>query len=103
MDKELYVVYFESANYCGYGEHCLVWAEDEVDAEDQATEYAENFYMEQDGDQVREDMDDSEDFEGPWASFTKEPYPLASDEAADIRKYLEDPTQVDFYPIVNSK
>lgn len=29
---ELYVVYFESANYAGYGEHCLVWADSVEDA-----------------------------------------------------------------------
>jgi hypothetical protein len=104
MEKELYVVYFESANYCGYGEHCLVWATDSEDAKEAATDYAEDHYYQQDEDQYKEEHEhDDEDFEGPWASFTKDPYPLASEEGEDICKWLLDPTQVSFYPIVNTK
>lgn len=99
--KELYVVYFQSANYCGYGEYCLVWATDPTDAQKEATAYAEDFYYEQDAAQYEEENEEEND--GCWASFTKEPYPLASEEAEDIRGYLEDETQKQFYPIVNTK
>jgi hypothetical protein len=99
MEKELYVVYFESANYCGYGEHCLVWATSPEDAENEATSYAEDFYYEQDSAQFEEEHDHEN--EGAWASFTKEPYPLASEQAADIREYLKEESQKGFYPIVN--
>lgn len=102
MAKELYVVYFESANYCGYGEHCLVWAEDEVDAIDQATEYAEEHYRVEDYDQfVEEHGEEAADECDLWASFPKEAYSLSSDEAEDVRGYLLDEDQKNFYPIVN--
>lgn len=107
--QELYVVYFESANYCGYGEQCLVWATDEDDARDKAFEYADEHYYEQDLYQYKEehgnddDEDDEEYLDGVvWASIVNV-FPLASDEAADIRGYLLDDTQKQFYPIVNTK
>lgn len=98
MSKELYVVYFESANYCGYGEHCLVWAVNEDDARDAASDYADNFYYEQDCAQYEEENDGDSDGVS-WASIM-EVYPLASDKAEDIRGYLLT-AQKQFYPIVN--
>lgn len=69
MVKELYVVYFESANYCGYGEHVLVWATDVEDARDAAEGYASDFYCDQDQDQYIEEHGD-EDLDGvAWASI----------------------------------
>jgi len=102
MNKELYVVYFESANYCGYGEYCLVWATDPDDARDAASEWAEDFYREQDEEQF---LDENGDCEYPdlWATITKDPYPLASEDAEDIRRYLLDSSQAQFYPIINEK
>jgi len=107
MQKELWIVYFESANYCGYGQHCLVWATDEDDARDQATSYAYNYYFEEDGDQVKEDAgweeDSGEDFDDTGMEYANivRVYPLASDQAEDIRGYLLDETQKSFYPIIN--
>ena len=107
MEKELWVVYFESANYCGYGEYCLVWAADEDDAQDAAGEWAEDSYREQDEQQFKEENGDDEDDESctdgvMWATIMK-CYPLASDEGEDIRGYLQDETQKQFYQIVNTK
>lgn len=98
MSKELYVVYFESANYAGYGEHCLVWAEDEDEARDEATSYAEDFYYQQDQDQLEEDYEDMETNSEPYASIEK--VSKLSDNP-DIIEYLKDPDQATFYPIVN--
>jgi hypothetical protein len=61
MVKELYVVYFESAIYCGYGEHVLVWATDVEDARDAAEGYASDFYCDQDQDQYMDGV--------AWASI----------------------------------
>lgn len=102
MEKELWVVYFESANYCGYGEHCLVWAWEEDEARDAASVWADEFYYEQDSAQWEEENPDESDEDVVWASIT-EAYPLASEEAEDIRGYLLDDTQKQFYPIVNTK
>lgn len=65
-----YVVYFESANYAGYGEHVLVWAnsEEEAMSNDALIEYAEEFYREQDEAQYIEE--NGEDVDGvQWASI----------------------------------
>lgn len=84
--KELYVVYFESANYAGYGEWVLVWAHDEDEARDNSDmlDYAENFYYEQDADEYLEDNED-EDFEGPWANVVSVE-PLRGSDSEEIYK-----------------
>ena len=76
MTKELYVVYFESANFCGAGEYVLVWATSEQDAMDNfdLAMYAEDFYREQDEEQYREESgydedDDSWDEGVQWANI----------------------------------
>lgn len=107
MEKELWVVYFESANYCGYGEHCLVWAVNEDGARDAAGEYADDFFFKQDEHQFKEengeDDDDDACMDGvTWANIVN-CYPLASAEGDDIRGYLQDETQKQFYQIVNTK
>jgi hypothetical protein len=101
MEKVLWVVYFESANYCGAGEYCLVWATTEDDANEAATCYAENYFYEQDIDQYLEENDGEGD--GVMYASLIQAYELSSDEAEDIRRYLLDETQKGFYPIVNSK
>lgn len=96
---QLWVVYFESSNYCGYGERCMVWALDEEDASNKATDYAEDFYCVQDEEQyIEEHGEDTNDV--VWAEI-KTVDALDSDECADIQKWLLDDTQRGFYPIVN--
>ncbi len=100
MKKELYAVYFESANYAGYGEWCLVWASDEEDARDEASPYAEEFYREQDESELNEDYA-PEEMEGMMFAAIMEVFPLSADKGADIRRYMRDESQKHFYPIVN--
>jgi hypothetical protein len=95
--QELYVVYFESANYCGYGEHCLVWATDEDDARDKASDWADEFYREQDLYQYKEYLNGV-----VWASIMNV-FPLASEEGEGIRGYLLDDEQKHFYQVINEK
>lgn len=69
----LWLVYFESANYAGYGEHRLIEAESEDEAHDIIEPIAENFYMEEDQSQLEEDGYDLD--ECTFASIiTIEPY-----------------------------
>lgn len=94
---ELYVVYFESANYAGYGEHCLVWAnsvEEAMENEDVAS-YAEDFYYDQDCTQYYEEHEDEEP--GNWASIMSA-VPLKDSEFEEFVS-----NQPEFYPIVNAK
>ena len=100
MTKELYVVYFESMNYAGAGETCLVWAESEEDAMscDELLEHAETFYREQDEDQWREEYSEEMDEEDViWASI-QWAKPL---KGSEYEEYQKDPSQAEFYQIVN--
>lgn len=98
MKKELYVVYFDSANYMGYGEHCLVWAIDEGDAKDEAYTYANDLYFEQDSDLLEEEGNDLDNI-GEYANIISAE-PVAG---SDKEKFINDPSQGCFYPLVNTE
>lgn len=57
----LWIVYFESNNYAGYGEHRLVEAETAEQAIELIEPVAEDLYMEEDRDQLEEDGYDLDD------------------------------------------
>ena len=97
MKNELYCVYFESANYAGYGEHCLVMADSEADAMDNEAvlDYAEQTYQEQDEGLFIEE--NGEDTDGVIWAHVKTAVPLAGSE---FEKYLADPSQASFYPMI---
>ena len=95
--KQLWLIYFESANYCGYGDFCVVEAESAKLAEEIAEPFAEACYYEQDCAQYYED--NGVDF-GPaaWAEIMRcEPF----DESHECWKYYLDPDQSQFSPKVN--
>lgn len=95
MSKQLYVVYFESANYAGYGEHARVWATSEEEAKEAVSDYAEEYYYDQDGDQLEED--DIED--GPYANVMSAVLQAGS----EFEEFIADPQQAEhFYPIINT-
>lgn len=97
---ELYVVYFESVNYAGYGEHCLVWADSETEAMYNAAvvDYAEEFYREQDEEQFEEEHGENMD-DVVWANIQSAELVAGS----KYEEYLKDETQAQFYPLLNSK
>lgn len=98
QDKRLYVVEFDSANYCGAPEHCLAWAHDEEDAMDEAAEFASEYYREQDQSQWEEE-NESEDPDGvTWASMRS----AELLEGSEFANYVEDERQQQaYYQIVN--
>ncbi len=98
MERELYVVYFESANYAGYGEYALVWAtsEDEAKDNDDLAAYAEDFYREQDEEQLEEEHGEDFDLDGVvWASI-QSAVPL---KGSEFEEHVAN--QPEFYPILN--
>ena len=102
MQKELYVVEFSSANYAGAPEYCRVWAFSEEDALDAASEYAHEFYYEQDAEQWYEennlDQYETEEHPGGWASMDRAFLQAGSRH----EEFIADPEQAaSFYPIVN--
>lgn len=97
MEKQLYCVYFESANYCGFGEYCLVMAESESEAMDnpEVVAYAEEVYRQQDEENFIED--NGEDTDGvTWASV------MSADpvSGSEFEAYTADPSQANFYPMI---
>ena len=98
QDKRLYVVEFDSANYCGAPEHCLAWAHDEEDAMDEASVWAEEHYREQDQDQWEDENEGEDSDEVMWASMRS----AVLLEGSEYAQWVEDENQQQaFYQIVN--
>ena len=93
----LWLAYFESANYCGYGEYCVVEASSEEEANEIASSYAEEQYFEQDNEQYVEEHGDEEE-PVHWANIH---WAVPFDESHDCWKYYIDPTQKQFFPKIN--
>lgn len=65
--KKPFILYYESANYCGYGHHAIVLASHEGEAEDLSEGPMEDYFREQDEDQYRDE--NGYDEEPIWASL----------------------------------
>lgn len=95
---KLFILYFESANYCGYGYHAVVRAHNPEDAYDKASPFMEDYFMEQDQDQLIEDAGDPDD--AVWSN-------MISCEVLDKNhedwQYVIDPGQESFYEFIGVK
>lgn len=90
----LYLVYAESANYCGYGQHFVVEAEYEVEAEELVYPESEGYFYEQDAQQLEEEGID----EGSYSHIkTIEEF----DETHYYWKLYQDPSRSELYIKVN--
>lgn len=69
MEKKLWVIDYESANYAGAGEYVTVWAVDEDEACDLASHHMENYYYEQDSDQYYDENGETDDI--TWSHVTR--------------------------------
>jgi hypothetical protein len=92
----LYIIYAESANYCGYGQHFVVEADNETQAEELVLDVSEVYFCEQDESQLD---DEGHDLDGMVYSniITVEPF----DADHDSWKYYQDKSQSEFYIKVN--
>ena len=73
-------------NYCGYGQHFVVEAAEEEEARELVSPEAEDYFYEQDSEQLEEDGID----EGPFADIKSvEPF----DESHEQWQYYQDPEQ----------
>lgn len=98
MNKEIYIVTFSSANYCGAPEYCAVMAVSEQDAmsNDAVLAHAEDFYREQDEEHYREE-NDGEDSEYGYSTIDGAVALVGS----DFEEYYADEQQrATFYPMV---
>lgn len=91
----IYILYFESANYCGYGHHAIVRADDHEAAAAKAWPYMDEYFREQDQDQYIEE--NGEDDGVMWAH-------LVSNEVLDKNheywQYVVDSNQASFYEFI---
>lgn len=92
-----YVVYFESANYCGAGEYCIVRAETVEEATVLASAYAEDYYYEEDGLQYVEDNGESNLVGVIWATIVS----IDLLEDSSVRDFVYMDEQQQFYPRIN--
>lgn len=93
----IYLLYYESATYAGYGQHFVVAADSETQAEELSSDSANDYFREQDEDQYQEE--NGFDYEEPtWAEFrTCEELTLAHESA----KWVLDEGQRCYYQLVN--
>lgn len=91
----LWLIYAESAHYCGYGQHFVVEAETDETAEIHAEHAINDYFYEQDGDQL---LEDDIDCDGCF-------YTICSieqfDETHESWDWYNDPDQSEFYIRVN--
>lgn len=95
--RELYVIEFESANYCGAHETCMVWAESEDHAQEEFEQsgHGEDCFREQDQDQYFDEY--GEDYGVIWCSFKR----AVKVAGSEYEEHVNDPSQSSFYQIVN--
>lgn len=91
----LFILYFESVNYCGYGHHAVVRAQDGQEACDKAAPFMEEYFQEQDEDQYVEENGTADDVS--WACLMScEPF----DKDHEDWQYVIDPGQASFYEFI---
>ncbi len=98
MQKQLYVIEYESAHWCGGQSHCVAWANSDHEAEDEAASFMESHMRE-----LFSDGHEDEDFDGdgdPAYSVIRVEL-LAGSE--DEEFYNMPDQRSNFYPCVNSE
>jgi hypothetical protein len=92
----LYIIYAESANYCGYGQHFVVEADSETQAEELALDATEDYFREQDESQLEEE---DHDLEGMTFATIISVEPFGPEHKS--WEFYQDPSQAEFYIKVN--
>lgn len=89
--KQIYIITYENANWCGGELHCLVEAISVDDAEMLAADYMDTVQRELFSDEDDENQED--------ITYTVNKTEILAD--SEFEKYASDPTQQSFYPKVN--
>jgi hypothetical protein len=93
--KNLYIIEYENAHWCGGGLNICVYAEDETNAVELAEEYMEESQRELFYDEFSEEPELDEE-----QSYTINSVSIL-DESNEHWIYYNDPSQAVFYPIVS--
>lgn len=90
----LYLVYAESAQYCGYGQHFVVQADSDREVDDLVANAADDYFYDLYNEELEEDGEDY----GPYHTVhTVEEFGPEH----ESWKYYKDPSQAEFYIEVN--
>ena len=104
MTKQLYIIEYESAHWCGGQSHCVVWAENSDEAEVLAGLHMEESMRELFSDEYHDEFDD--DYEQYSVYDDESAYVVTWCEpltpAHDHWEYYQDPTQSEFYPEIGA-
>ena len=96
MTKQLYIIDYESSQWCGGQSHVCAWAEDADTAEFEA-----EFHMD---DAMRELFSSEYDDEDSEGNEEEPAYTVNSVEVLDENnehwKFYQDPGQSEFYPVI---
>mgnify|MGYP000104832216 CR=1 FL=1 len=95
MNKQLYIIDYESSQWCGGQSHCVVWAENEDDAVIQAENHMHDEMTELFSDEY-EDEGLDQDAECAYAVNSIE----ILDENNEHWEFFQDPNQSQFYPVI---
>jgi predicted glycosyl hydrolase (DUF1957 family) len=97
MDKQLFLITYESAHWCGASDtKVVVWAEDGVDAIFKASDHMEDEMWELFADEY---MDDGSE-DRPEDSLVHVIEVVEFTPSHEEWKYFLDPSQVRFYPVI---
>ena len=98
--KPLWVIDYECPEWCGGQSYCLVWAEDEDEARDEAAVFMDEQMRELFVDEIGDAYSEDEDYDdiGPMYAVNSVELATESDNWEFISNYTQ---QINFYPLVN--
>jgi hypothetical protein len=97
MNKQLYIIDYESSQWCGGASHCVVWATDVDDAVDEASDYMEDEMRELFADEYNDEDEECDVNECAYSVNAVESF----DETHEYWKFYMDTEQSQFFPLVN--
>lgn len=104
MTKQLYIIEYESAHWCGGVSHCVVWAHDDCEAQLEASDFMEDSMRELFSDEYHDEYNEETetDFYGDEQAYTVN-WCARLTAAHEHWQYYTDPTQTEFYPEIGTQ
>ena len=93
----IYLIEFESSRWCGAPSYCVVEANSEVDAENRASNYMEDFMLELYWDEDNELRDEDATEDSAYSVISVEEFGPTH----ECWKFYTDPEQSQFFPLVS--
>lgn len=102
MNKQLFIIEYESAHWCGGQSHCVVWAVNADDAKLEAGLHMDEHMYEL----FQDEYDDERDEDGNGEYDDEQCYTVNWCELLTVEHshwpYYEDPSQSEFYPEIGT-